>query len=722
MYGVVASLAITHSPVDLPSSPCGEDNVHDASRLATCNNLQTPIQPSLVHCGDDNVLNVSSSLPLGHNNSYSPVEISLANFGDDVVYDAAGTPGLSYNNSHMPVELSLSNFEGNHAFGASTSLAFNCDSLHSVAEMRLSRCKSDNSLDEMMLSRHGEKNTYAAVASIALTCTSRLPVEKSLAHCGREIVCGESASPAFNWDNSHSLVETTPTLVRVKDNLLVETTLAHHGEKNEYAAASLARRCDNPDSSLMLREEFNACDPSAMHTPGSNNLHCTRVNLYAATKSFTVGCNSHLPVEMILLDSGGENVLGASASVLLNGDNSHTLVEKTIVHHGENEDCDTLSSLAFCSNVNGLFRKETIDEVECEGIQHYAVRQYLCSGDAKNAARRGHAILLWHYNIRRNKWFSPTCDLSSTANKRKSSCDSCFTEKKKIRRETHPWLYGDDSVVSCYVESGNVKNKCTIFPSDSMLTDMIKRIYRSSTVTPNEVPCIKTFLISPELRKAWTYLSTEVTRIKLNDSVRNGVYLTRCFGHKNDNGDQSGHMFISSSSKVSCCGDCQYEKNKAYKRLIRQQSVHDKTAQTDSTCRLDYLSHKSATQRLKNMKVAMKKLTRLCQTLRKQMVRLSASNEKEELTPATDYAACELVKKVFDSFTNNNSEFYEIALGTMIEKMCQDKMKKTLTPEEECECKDLAKVFMEQMKSNISEVARGSKAPSRGQHFYSMEK
>jgi len=99
----------------------------------------------------------------------------------------------------------------------------------------------------------------------------------------------------------------------------------------------------------------------------------------------------------------------------------------------------------------------------------------------------------------------------------------------------------------------------------------------------------------------------------------------------------------------------------------------------------------------------MLKLTQADQTLHKQLVRLSSmKDKKEELLPAINHNACELVKNAFNSFTSDNSQFYKIALKTMMEKICQDCMKTALTLDKESECNALANILMEQMKSNAS--------------------
>jgi len=46
----------------------------------------------------------------------------------------------------------------------------------------------DSSLTEVMSSHHGEDNTYAATASLALSCNLQLPVEKSISHCESDVI------------------------------------------------------------------------------------------------------------------------------------------------------------------------------------------------------------------------------------------------------------------------------------------------------------------------------------------------------------------------------------------------------------------------------------------------------------------------------------------------------------------------------------------------------
>jgi len=87
------------------------------------------------------------------------------------------------------------------------------------------------------------------------------------------------------------------------------------------------------------------------------------------------------------------------------------------------------------------------------------------------------------------------------------------------------------------------------------------------------------------------------------------------------------------------------------------------------------------------------------------LAQLSKLCNKEVLTPTINHGDCDFVNKVFQSFTSNGAkEYNKLVLQTMIQKMCHDKMKTKLSPEEEKECNELADVFLEQMKLNASKI------------------
>ncbi len=79
---------------------------------------------------------------------------------------------------------------------------------------------------------------------------------------------------------------------------------------------------------------------------------------------------------------------------------------------------------------------------------------------------------------------------------------------------------------------------------------------------------VSAFLQSPELQKAWMYLSHEVTYIQLKDNAdSNGIYLMRCSGNNEGSGIIS-HMFISSDATMTCCFDCQSEILRVHDSLV----------------------------------------------------------------------------------------------------------------------------------------------------------